>query len=57
MPKKGTFLGIPMLIGKILRDRNYRKYAIRTPKDLKQINTINSWAKNKTIEMIENRYG
>ncbi len=55
--KKVPFLGIPMLIDKILRDRNYRKYAIRTPKDLKQINTINSWAKNKTIEMIENRYG
>ena len=55
--KKVPFLGIPSIIHKILRDRNYRKYAIKRPKDLKQINKINSWAKLKTMEKIETTYG
>tara|TARA_E500000178_G_scaffold207387_1_gene204817 strand:- start:6293 stop:7456 length:1164 start_codon:yes stop_codon:yes gene_type:complete len=55
--KKVPFLGIPIIIDKILRDRNYRKYAIKRPKDLEQINKINSWAKIKTLEKIESTYG
>ena len=55
--KKVPFLGIPLIIEEILRDRNYKKYAIRKPKDLKQIIKINSWAKLKTIEKIKLRYG
>jgi hypothetical protein len=51
------FLGIPLIIEEILRDRNYKKYAIRKPKDLKQIIKINSWAKLKTIEKINFKYG
>ena len=54
--KKVPFLGIPTIIKKILRDRNYKKYAIKQPKDLKQINKINSWAKNKTLERIKKSY-
>ena len=55
--KKVPFLAIPLIIEKILRDRNYKKYAIRKPKDLKQIIKINSWAKLKTIEKINLNYG
>ena len=55
--KKVPFLGIPLILNKILRDRNYRKYAIRKPKDLKQIIKINSWAKQKTLEKINETYG
>ena len=55
--KKVPFLSIPLFINQILRDRNYKKYAIRKPKNLKQINAINSWAKNKTIEKIKAKYG
>ena len=55
--KKVPFLGIPLIIKEILRDRNYKKYAIRKPKDLKQIIKINSWAKLKTIEKINFKYG
>ena len=55
--KKVPFLAIPMIIMNILRDRNYRKYAIRNPKDLEQINKINSWARQKTIERIKSKYG
>ena len=51
------FLGIPIIIDEILRDRNYKKYAIRKPKDLKQIIKINSWAKQKTLEKIKRKYG
>ena len=54
--KKVSFLGIPTIIQKILRDRNYKKYAIRKPIDLKQINKINSWAKKRTIEKIKAIY-
>ena len=55
--KKVPFLSIPLFINQILRDRNYKKYAIRKQKNLKQINAINSWAKNKTIEKIKAKYG
>ncbi len=55
--KKVPFLGIPIIIDEILRDRNYKKYAIRKPKDLKQIIKINSWAKQKTLEKIKRKYG
>ena len=54
--KKVPFLGIPVIIKKILGDRNYRKYAIRIPVDLKVINRINSWAKIRTIETIKAVY-
>tara|TARA_E500000178_G_scaffold354337_1_gene422924 strand:+ start:905 stop:2068 length:1164 start_codon:yes stop_codon:yes gene_type:complete len=54
--KKVPFLGIPVIIKKILGDRNYRKYAIRIPVDLKVIDKINSWAKIKTIEIIKAVY-
>ena len=57
LAKKVPFLAIPLIIEEILRDRNYKKYAIRKPKDLKQIIKINSWAKLKTIEKINLNYG
>ena len=36
----------------ILNDKNYRKYAIRKPKNIKQINNIDMWARDKTFEKI-----
>ena len=38
----------------ILNDRNYRKYAIRKPKNINQILTINNWAKLNTLKIINN---
>ena len=55
--KKLPFLGITIIISKILSDRNYMKYAIRRPKNLEQIYEINSWAKKRTIEKIKVIYG
>jgi len=37
---------------KILRDRNYKKYAIRKPKSVKEIIKIDEWARKNTIEKI-----
>ena len=57
LKKKIAFLTISKTIITILNNRNYKKYAIRKPKDLKQIIKINSWAKLKTIEKINLNYG
>ena len=46
--KKLPFLGISKTIMKIQNDRNYKKYAIRKPKNIRDIIDINNWAK-KTI--------
>ena len=40
----------------ILNDRNYKKYAIRNPKNIIQINKIDAWAKKKTLEKIIANY-
>ena len=37
----------------ILNDKNYRKYAIRKPKNISQINNIDMWARDKTFEKIK----
>ena len=36
----------------VLKDKNYKKYAIRSPQNINQILTINDWAKNITLEKI-----
>ncbi len=53
LKKKIPFLRINRTIKTILNDRNYKKYAIKKPKNLKQINEIDLWAKNKTMELIK----
>lgn len=53
LKKKIPFLGICKIIMTIMNDRNYKKYAIRKPKNINQINDINLWAKNKTTEKIK----
>ena len=55
--KKIPFLGIFKIIMSILRDRNYKKYAIRKPKNIIQINDIDLWAKRKTLDRIVASYG
>ena len=37
----------------ILNDRNYKKYAIRKPKNIDQINFIDLWAKHTTLKKIK----
>ncbi len=37
-----------------LNDRNYKKYAIKKPKNINQIKNIDAWAKKLTIQKIIN---
>ena len=53
LKKKIPFLSINRTIKTILNDRNYKKYAIKKPKNLKQIKKIDLWAKNRTMELIK----
>jgi 1-deoxy-D-xylulose-5-phosphate reductoisomerase len=48
LKKKIPFLSIFKLITTILNDRNYKKYAIRKPKNIKEILLIDEWTR-KTI--------
>ena len=45
LKKKMPFLNIYKHIFSIMRDRNYRKYAIKKPLNIKQILKIDSWVK------------
>ena len=49
LKKKITYNDIIRGIKYILRDRNYKKYAIKKPTTIKQILEIDFWAKNKTL--------
>ena len=50
LSKKITFLSIYKIIMTILGDRNYKKYAIRKPKNINQIIEIDMWARNMTLQ-------
>ena len=56
LKKKIPFQAIFKIIMTILNDRNYKKYAIRKPKNINQINKIDFWAKQKTKEKINTLY-
>ncbi len=43
--KKLQFLGIYKIIMSVLNDRNYKKYAIRKPKNINHIIEIDKWAR------------
>ena len=53
LQKKIPFLSIIKIIMTILNDRNYKKYAIRKPKNINQINEIDAWARQKTLDKIK----
>ncbi len=57
LKKKIPFLAIFKIIITILNNSNYKKYAIREPKNIRQINKIDFWARSKTFEEIELNYG
>ena len=49
LKKKIPFLSINKIIMAILKDRNYKKYAIRNANTINQISAIDIWARNKII--------
>ncbi len=54
LQKKIPFLSIFKIIMGILRDRNYRKYAIRKPKNIDQIEEIDHWARKLAMSKVKN---
>ena len=55
--EKIPFLGIQKIILNIMKDKNYKKYAIRKPNNFNTISKIDSWAKHITNKKIKYFYG
>ena len=49
--KKIGFLNIVKTINKILKDKDFKKYARRKPKSIKDIQITDNWARLKTMSM------
>ena len=56
LKKKVPFLSVIKIIMAILNDRKYKKYAIQVPLNINHITKVNSWARNKTMEIIKKFY-
>ena len=54
--EKIPFLGIQKIILDVLKDKNYKKYAIRKPSNFNTINIVDTWAKNITYKKIKQIY-
>ena len=54
--EKIPFLGIQKVILDVLKDKNYKKYAIRKPSNFNTINIVDTWAKNITYKKIKQIY-
>ena len=52
--KNTSFLSIAKIIMSIMNDRNYRKYAVRNPENIKQISVIDNWARKTVLEKMRN---
>ena len=52
LKKKIAFNTFYKLILRVLKDRNYKKYAIKEPKNINQILLIDQWARKTTYEKI-----
>ena len=55
LKKNINFLDINKFILSTLRDRNFRKYAIREPKNIDQIYKIDNWARTLILKKIEKK--
>ncbi len=53
LKKKIGFLDINRFILAILKDINYKKYAIKRPRNLNQINLIDKWARSITYKVLK----
>tara|TARA_B100000427_G_C15489836_1_gene587012 strand:+ start:157 stop:1311 length:1155 start_codon:yes stop_codon:yes gene_type:complete len=52
LKKKIRFTSIFRYLFLVLKDKNYRKYAIQRPNKLKTIYTIDNWARKKVINLL-----
>ena len=53
LQKKIPFLSISKTIMKILNVSNYKKYAIRIPKNIKDIYKIDSWTRKEVLKKLK----
>ena len=53
LQKKIPFSSISKIIMTILNDRNYRKYAIKRPKNIKEIYKIDEWTRRCVLKLTE----
>ena len=53
LKKKISFTSIFRYLFLVLKDKNYRKYAIQKPNKLKVIYTIDNWARNKVEDLLK----
>ena len=54
LKKKIGFTSFYNFFLKVLNDSNYKKYAIKVPKNITDILLIDQWSRNKTLEKIKN---
>jgi 1-deoxy-D-xylulose-5-phosphate reductoisomerase len=51
--KNIQFLSISAILKKILKDSNYKNYAVKQPNTIEKIHEINNWAKQRTFEKLK----
>ena len=56
LKRKIPFLGIYKIIMSVLKDRNYKKNAIKSCKNINQIIKLDNWARKITFEKIKSIY-
>ena len=52
LKKKIAFYDIYRVLLKVLKDRNYKKFAVKDPRNIKEIFQIDDWARKITLEKI-----
>ena len=53
LAKNIRFLDINRIISSIMRDRNFKKYAVKKPQNINQINFIDMWARKLTLKKLK----
>ena len=52
LKRKISYNSISKYLSLVLKNKNYRKYAIQKPSNLNKINTIDNWSRNVTLGII-----
>jgi len=55
LKKKISFNSISRHLFKVLKDKNYKKYAIKNSKNLRNICMIDQWARSQTLEILSKK--
>tara|TARA_B100000767_G_C19304254_1_gene344813 strand:- start:150 stop:518 length:369 start_codon:yes stop_codon:yes gene_type:complete len=53
LKRKISFLSIIDYISRVFKDKNYKKYAIKTPNNIKEIYKIDNWARSKAKSLLK----